>query len=114
MIPLRNDITACDHCGVCCQRSPCTVASLEEVEAIERKLGASIRDGLWVLHRNGGHEVIISAPPCRFHVDNRCAIHDVKPTGGRNFKCWEPSHGRRLTWHPDQLRELGATHHLNR
>jgi Fe-S-cluster containining protein len=108
MIPIR-DITECDHCGVCCQRAPCTLDSLEEIRAIEKKLGSSIRDGLWILLREDlTWQVIISSPPCRFHIDNRCAIHDVKPLGGRTFECWSKnSNAPSLIWSDDEMRELG-------
>jgi Fe-S-cluster containining protein len=107
-IPLRN-ITECDHCGACCQAAPCTIGSYAELEHIEQTLGRSIRDGLWVARMHDGFFVIISQPPCRFHIDNRCSINEVKPLGGRMFKCWDKSTYTGATgWSEDELRALGV------
>lgn len=48
--------------------------------------------------------------PCVFldeKNDNACKIHDVKPVGGKSFKCWEPDSGVEPTWDKVDLVKLG-------
>lgn len=107
MIPLR-DITACDHCGVCCQRAPCLLSSFAEARAIESVV-SDARSSLRIERRHDGQfQVRVSAAPCRFHVGGRCAIEQVKPQGGRDFKCWDArTYRKTYTWSINQLRKIG-------
>lgn len=106
MIPVR-DITACDHCGACCQEAPCLLGSYKELRAIEERVGP-IRDKIQVEDGPYGWVVRISSAPCVFHKDDRCSIEDLKPSGGRDFKCWEPSTGKKqYKWTANQLRKIG-------
>lgn len=104
MIPLRN-ITACDHCGVCCTRAPCLLGSPREVKNISRAVGYDIRQHLRIEKTDDGIQVRISGAPCVF-FNGRCSIHHVKPKGGREFECWTPD-DRRYYWTAAQLAKIG-------
>ena len=108
MIPLRNTISACDHCGACCERAPCLLGSPKDLEAIESLVGP-VRSGLQIERRPTGEwQVRISSAPCRFHRQGRCAIDAVKPQGGRDFKCWDASTYRQTYfWTAHELRAIG-------
>jgi len=107
MIPLRN-ISACDHCGACCQRAPCLIGSFAELREIEKR-APQVRSSIRVERKpTGEYQVRVSSAPCVFHVDGRCEIEAVKPQGGRDFKCWDArTYRKTYAWSANQLRKIG-------
>lgn len=45
---------------------------------------------------------------CPFHIDDRCSVHENKPKGGKEFKCWVPeTFDRTYFWSDRDLLKLG-------
>lgn len=104
---MRADISACDHCGDCCKRSPCLVGSPAELAAISQFVGFDVRHGLSIEGTPSGDVVvrISKEKPCRF-FNGRCSIQPVKPKGGADYECWNPeTFPLRYGWSADQLNE---------
>jgi len=105
MIPLRN-ITACDHCGACCNQAPCLVGGYPELRTIVEKTGHRA----FQVERTpaGKVQVRISAAPCVFYQEGKCQIHEIKPKGGREFECWNAhTYRKEYYWSGNQLRKIG-------
>lgn len=125
--------TECCRSGICCWRRPGTV-NAEDVAVISAHLGLSRQEFFWqylkvdrikgvlcLLPRRkdqeGGSWVTCEDSwsmdtPCVFldtEHENACTIHDVKPVGCRNFKCWDASTVgvKQEEWSVEALRELG-------
>lgn len=106
MIPLRN-ITACDHCGVCCEQHPCLLSNYRDFRKVE-ELHPDAKKHIRIEKDGERFRVRISAGPCVYHIDNRCSIEDIKPAGGRDFKCWDlATYAKTFHWTHNQLRKLG-------
>ena len=100
----RTDISACDHCGLCCQMYPCLLSGYRDVKRLAKATGKSKRK----IHSMLRIEIKVPATPfspakhqvrirpegggrngkCPLHIDNRCSVQANKPKGGKDFKCW--------------------------
>ena len=110
----RPEISACDHCGLCC-RSPCLLGGWDDVQRIAAFLGVSEHDllGRLMFEKTKTGEFRVRPKPagdrCQFHVNGRCAIHEVKPKGGREFECWTPSTQRQTYgWSRADIEKIGV------
>lgn len=120
--PTAKDTGAdhCVQCGVCCWRRPCGLVE-EDLPLIAAKLNMPVYElfkkmlvvdnvnGLYcVLPRRKSQKDIAGKyvpddrtydidTPCVFFDEDshNCKIHDVKPRGGREFKCWDVGEYRR-------------------
>jgi Fe-S-cluster containining protein len=80
-------LTSCNKCGECCRFSPCLLVP-SDVERITAKLGKSFIGTLQIERTPEQKYLVRMGKPCVFFVDNQCSIHDFKPTGGRDYECW--------------------------
>ena len=96
----------CNECGACCRLAPCSLLP-HDVARIEAHVGRSIKTDIQIGRSKQGEFVVRMKPPCTFLKDNRCTIHEVKPTGGRQFECWNPeTFKHRYEWSVSEIREL--------
>lgn len=129
---LTQGKTECCRSGVCCWTRPCQLGH-DDPERIATHLGITVAElfskylvvdeiGLQLLllprrkEQEGGRylsaaETFDCDTPCVFlGEDNACQIHDVKPVGGKHFKCWDPSTGQPpegVEWTEEALIRLG-------
>lgn len=115
----------CVRCGICCWRRPCGLVE-EDLSSISKKTGMSVHElfktmlvvdnvrGLYYLFPRRKSQADIAGKyvpddrtydmdtPCVFFDEDAhiCTIHDVKPRGGRDFKCWdaEDYHPSDVAW----------------
>lgn len=111
MIPLRTDISACDSCGECC-KTPCLLGGPADLKRIAKGKSKAQARKLVDLDRTftGEYLVRIKAVDgkCPYHVDMRCQIHDIKPRGAKEFKCWDAStYLKDYSWSENDLRKIG-------
>lgn len=90
----------CNQCGKCCENSGCTLAA-GDAERIAKHLGITLRE-FYRRHTAFADDAVVMLTPCNFYVNKLCSIQPVKPTGGREFECWDLKPVP--TWRVDDLR----------
>ncbi|MEY2690289.1 MAG: hypothetical protein RL375_4489, partial [Pseudomonadota bacterium] len=74
--------------------SPCLLKDAADVSRLAEHLGKSEFDtllGLSITKADNGDVLVRPKKArgrCEFHVDNRCSVHEAKPSGGADFECW--------------------------
>jgi len=97
--------TQCNGCGACCRIAPCLLLPAD-IRRLCQGLGVSRRElshKLQVERTPQGQWQVRMRNPCAYLQGNECAVHDFKPTGGRDFKCWS-SNQKRYFWSESDLR----------
>jgi Fe-S-cluster containining protein len=117
-IPLRVETSAaqgskeCNRCGVCCESAPCLMLPDDVARLAQSPNGVRL-DQLQV-ERLGPNafQVRVSHTGKRcVHLrdDRSCGIQEHKPTGGREYKCWDATtFSKRYVWKGGDLGLIGA------
>jgi len=100
---VAQGLNYCNACGVCCRVSPCLLLPKD----VARLQAYGLQpEHLQIEHTPSGRWVVRMRPQCVFLDGNLCRVHDVKPTGGRDFRCWTENE-QTYYWSPEELGAIG-------
>ena len=81
----------CKQCGECCRMHTIGLrVTLKEAEKLAEREGVSIKEYVIRLVEDEGTYII--PQPCRYLVNDACAVHDIKPSVCRKY----PFHQRKV------------------
>lgn len=91
----------CTQCGACCERPGVIYMEDEDIARIAEHLKISVEEvqsemltqegGLWVIK-------VTRSRQCRFYVDKKCTIHDIKPLQCKSYPFWPENVCTRADW----------------
>jgi len=124
----------CNQCGTCCWRRPCSLVK-KDIPTIAKYLNITEKElfnkylvvdeitwsSLVILPRRHSQEDLAGKyvpsnrtydmdTPCVFFDDEKriCAIHNVKPTGGRSYGCYSKNNEHQdYSWDEEDVIKLG-------
>jgi Fe-S-cluster containining protein len=74
----------CEHCGRCCRiHSIGLRITRREAEQLAQRAQLTMKD--YLTDALEDRDTVIIPQPCRYLVDNRCIVHDIKPSVCRKY-----------------------------